>query len=248
MTQQTFESKLRQAIAEAAIALNRSGLRFAVFKNARCNEDYWTLSSNGGWRLSADNGQLTVDSASAIRDIYANGHLYATECATAMLIVYYKAILETYGDDLFNKTFKSIYLMDWDIRDPLLKSVGTMQDLRGASLTVGDRAYFANPDHAPELPQWQGENVIVLGDGRYYGHGIGIARAEQILASLNAKRKDGNPRDAYLMDKAARPDWKKLADVLEKSERGQPVAVWREFAPALLTPRRESRPEHISYV
>jgi len=240
MSTQEFEAKLRAAIVEAALALSKSSLSFAVFKNARCNPDYWTLTSNGGWRLKQ--GSTPAD---AIRDIFARGGNYATECATAMLIVYYKAILEVYGDELFNSTFKdNIYLMDWDVRDPLLKSVGTMATLNGSPKITGDRAYFANPDHAPDLPQWQGENVIVLGDDRYYGHGIGVASGAHILASLNAKRASATSREAYLMDKAARPDFKRLADVMNK----QSVAVWREFSPAILTARPESRHEHHAFV
>jgi protein-glutamine gamma-glutamyltransferase len=226
-----FEQKLRTAIVAAALALNASGLRFAVFKDTRCNDVFWTRTSNGGWQLRRD-----ANPANAVRDIFRNGSRYATECATAMGIVYYKAILEVYGDDLFNKTFANgaIYLMDWDIRAPLLRRVGQMQALNGAPLLAGDRAYFANPDHALDLPQWQGENVIVLGDGRYYGHGIGVADAQHILNSLNSKRwsaaTGGEPRPAYLMDKAARPDFRKLAEVFYSDGA---TAVWRVFPPAI---------------
>jgi protein-glutamine gamma-glutamyltransferase len=226
-----FEQKLRTEIVNAAYSLHKSGMSFAIFANTRCNPDYWTRTSNGGWRLNPD-----AAPSDAVRDIFGNGYRYATECATAMGIVYYKAVLEVYGDELFDRTFTSIYLMDWDIRDPLLNRVGYMESV--SSLVTGDRAYFANPDHSPELPQWQGENVIVLGDGAYYGHGIGINSAEHIVKSLNSKRFSGNPRPAYLMSSAGRPDFAKLARVMSSESA---VAVWKAFPPAVSERRAEAK-------
>jgi protein-glutamine gamma-glutamyltransferase len=118
--------------------------------------------------------------------------------------------------------------MDWDIRDPLLRKVGRI--VPASSQLVGDRVYFANPDHAADLPQWQGENVIVLEDGRYYGHGMGIATAEHIVSSLNSRRKANPAQSAYLMTGAARPDFRRLADVMIS---GGAAAVWRVFPPAV---------------
>jgi len=226
----TFEQNLRREIVNAAYALHKSGMSFAVFTKSKCNPDYWTRTSNGGWSLKPG-----ANPADAIRDIFDNGWAYATECATAMVIVYYKAVLEVYGDDLFNKTIKSIYLMDWDVRDPLFAAVGSMNKV--PELIPGDRGYFANPDHSPDLPQWQGENVIVLGDGRYYGHGIGINTADHIMNALNSKRGGGNPRPAYLMNSAGRPDFARLERVMTAESA---ITVWREFPPAFAPIRKEA--------
>ncbi|MCL2036338.1 MAG: protein-glutamine gamma-glutamyltransferase [Oscillospiraceae bacterium] len=228
-----FEQNLREEICNAANALHQSGMSFAVFANTRCNEDYWNRAGNGGWNMKQN-----VKPSEAVNDIFDNGWRYSTECATAMEIVYYKAILEVYGDELFDKTFTTIYLMDWDIRDPLLRKVGRMEDVGSEGLLIGDRAYFANPDHAPDLPQWQGENVIVLEDGLYYGHGIGLNTAENIIKSLNSRRKSGDVQSAYLMNKAGRPDFRKLADVMNSPTA---VAVWRHFPPAVLTKGIEAK-------
>ncbi|MCL1903973.1 MAG: protein-glutamine gamma-glutamyltransferase [Oscillospiraceae bacterium] len=220
-----FEAKLRREICGAAEALNESDMAFAVFAATKCNAKYWNKTGNGGWRLKTE-----VAPSAAIKDIFDNGWQYATECATAMEIVYYKALLEVYGDELFDNTFHSIYLMDWDIREPLLSKAGSMSE---GALIAGDRGYFANPDHDPTLPQWQGENVIVLSvadGGRYYGHGIGISSGDNIINALNSRRKAGNPRSAYLMKSVGRPDFKKLADVMY-SEKA--ITVWKEFPPAV---------------
>ncbi|MCL1866144.1 MAG: protein-glutamine gamma-glutamyltransferase [Oscillospiraceae bacterium] len=231
-----FEENLRREIVNAAESLHESGMSFAVFDKAKCNPDYWNLTSNGGWTLKQG-----VKPSSAIADIYENGYKYATECATALEIVYYKAILEVYGTDLFDKTFKQIYLMDWDVRDPLLSKIGTLSDLVPPDeLQVGDRAYFANPDHSADLPQWQGENVIVLDKDRFYGHGLGISDGEDIISALNGRRKSGSSQSAYLMNKSGRPDFRRLADImLGQGERA--VTVWREFPTAVLAGRAESK-------
>ncbi len=198
-----FEVNLRAKTVEAAQALNRSGMDFAVFHESRCNETYWVRKDNGGFLLRDG-----VSPAAAIRDIFQNGRKYGTECATAMVIVFYGALLNVYGDTLFNRTFPSIYLMNWNRMDPLLQSVGIPKDVQ--ALVIGDRGYFNNPDVNPQTPEWQGENVIVLPGGLYYGHGIGITTAENIIAALNGNRKNGAQRTAYLMDAAARPNYNEL--------------------------------------
>lgn len=202
--QLSFELQLRREIVNAARLLYRSRMGFAVFRLSRCNEAFWDRTSNGGFRLKKD-----AVPADAIRDIYDNGSAYATECATAMLIVYYKAFLEVYGEERFNSLFKDIYLMNWHTSDPLLKAASTPRPV--PELLLGDRGYFANPDVDPQTPQWQGENVIVLPDDLYYGHGVGIHTADQIIRALNGNRKEGSTTTAYLMQSAGRPDIKKLA-------------------------------------
>ncbi|MFA9381933.1 MAG: protein-glutamine gamma-glutamyltransferase, partial [Acetanaerobacterium sp.] len=69
-----FELTLRKEIIGASNALYRSGLRFAVFRDAECNLDYWELTPEGGFMQRQD-----VLSADAVRDIFVNGRKYATE-------------------------------------------------------------------------------------------------------------------------------------------------------------------------
>jgi len=206
----SFELLLRREIVNAAQLLYKSRFGFAVFHRSRCNEAYWKRTSNGGFQLKKN----TVPAA-AIRDIYENGSAYATECATAMLVVYYKAFLETYGEERFNSLFSDIYLMNWHTSDPLLKAAATPRPV--PELLLGDRGYFANPDVDPQTPQWQGENVIVLPDGLYYGHGVGIHTADRIIKALNGNRKEGATQPSYLMRSAGRPDIKKLAGYYPKA-------------------------------
>jgi len=205
----SFELTLRREIVSAARALARSRFSFAVFHKSRCNEDYWDRTASGGFDLKE--GAVPSE---AVMDIYTNGGKYATECATAILVVYYRALLETYGAGRFNALFPRIHLMNWSGLDPLIREAGTPK--KAADQLPGDRGYFRNPEVDPETPEWQGENVIILSDTLYYGHGIGVTRAEGIIRGLNAHRKEGATQSAYLMDEVGRPDFKKLAALYDE--------------------------------
>ena len=204
LDQLRFELRLRKEIVNAAAALDRSNMDFEVFRKTRCNPEYWIRREDGGFDLRPG-----VKASDAIRDIYRNSGKYGTECATAMQIIYYKALLEIFPEEAFNKMFRDITLMNWNDISPELREIGLMR--RSEDEVPGDRRYFANPDVDPKTPEWQGENVIDMGDGTYYGHGIGRYRAGQIIEALNDNRRDGAERSAYLMDSAGRPDFTRLS-------------------------------------
>lgn len=227
LQQLKFELALRREIVGAAKRLNGSGLRFAVFHKAECNPDYWDRTSNGGFQLKSG-----VKPSDAIRDIFTNGRKYATECATAMVIVYYGALVEVFPEETFNALFPSIYLMNWHRLAPLLREVGT--PVAVTDILLGDRCYFRNPEVDPKVPELQGENVIVLPNGLYYGHGVGITSADWIIRMLNANRIEGATQSAYFIENsAARPNFKRLADAAPASA-AQPAPLrWRPFPPPI---------------
>ena len=199
-----FELMLRNQIVNASKELNKSAFKFKVFRESICNEKYWKRMWDGGFRLRND-----VSAADGISDIFRNGSKYGSECATAMVIVYYKALLNVFAKERFDKMFKEIYLMNWSKIDNILREIGTINKV--PEFIPGDRLYFDNPDVNPLTPYLQGENVIYLGKNKYYGHGAGIHGAEAFIKMLNRGRKDGAKKSAYLMDVAGRPNFKKLA-------------------------------------
>lgn len=226
LNQLKFELLLRKEIVNAAIALYKSRLSFAVFHKSKANPEYWDRTENGGFRLKQG-----AEPAAAIEDIFKNSSAYATECATAMVIVYYRALLNVFGKERFNELFPEIYLMNWHIEEPLLREIGTPKP--AADILLGDRGYFSNPDVNPETPQWVGENVIVLPDSLYYGHGIGITTADRIIASLNDNRRTDATQSATFLDSAGRPNFKRLSDLYHPSSARPDPLVWRPFPPPI---------------
>ncbi|OAH57865.1 protein-glutamine gamma-glutamyltransferase [Domibacillus aminovorans] len=214
----SFELKLRKNIILSARAMNQSNVRFAVFAKSRCNPQYWYLTNTGGFMLR--NG---VKPSDAIQDIYRNSSQYAFECATAKVIIYYHAVLNLIGESLFNQLFQNIYLYSWHA-DP---DLGITSNYTGHFLP-GDVVYFKNPDFDPQTPQWRGENAVVLGDGTYFGHGLGIKTAKQMIHALNRRRKPGTNQSAYLTNVVTRPSFKHLAK-LSMSQRGYSVHKYQHI-------------------
>lgn len=197
----SFELKLRKNIIVSARAMNQGHAQFEIFAKSRCNPQYWHLTNAGGFQLRR--GVIPSD---AIQDIYRNSSLYAFECATAKVIIYYHAVLNSIGEHLFNQLFQNLYLYSWHF-DP---DFG-IQLINTDHFLPGDVVYFNNPDFDPETSWWRGENAVVLGDGTYFGHGLGIRTAEQMIQALNKRRKLGSNQSAYLTNLVTRPSFKHLA-------------------------------------
>ena len=191
-----FELDVRRSIVNAALDLNRSHMKFRVFRKSKCNADYWQRTEEGGFLL--ENGVLPSE---AIRDIYINSRLYGTECSTAMMIVYYKALADIFPEKLFNGLFPEIYLMNWQHID---RDFGLVDYPNALDYLPGDGRYFKNPDVNPLTPEWQGENAFDLGNGSYYGHGIGVKSAGEIIEALNENRIEGSEVSAYLLNSVKR--------------------------------------------
>ncbi|GAE34459.1 protein-glutamine gamma-glutamyltransferase [Halalkalibacter akibai] len=183
-----FEVNMRKTIMESANEMNTSQVTFTIFEEARCNPAYWTLTNTGGFLLRPD-----VEPSDAILDIYGNSSLYAFECATAIIIIYYQAILKSIGQSQFNAFFQNIYLYSWHT-DPDLE----LQILYSDQFLPGDVVYFNNPDFHPDTPWYRGENAVVLSDGTFFGHGFGIMTAEEMIEFLNSQRFPGSVQPAYL--------------------------------------------------
>ena len=206
-----FELDLRSAIVHAAEKLNDSYFSFAVFKKSRCNSNFWERTEVGGFRIKP-----SVSPYLGIKDILQNSRLYATECATAIVIVFYLALTEILSEELFNELFANLYLMDWKYLD---KDLGVRPYINIKDALPGDCQYFKNPDVNPDTPQWQGENVIKLINGKYYGHGIGIRTAEGIIRALNQQRKPQATESAFLTDDVIMPDYKYLFERYTSAQR-----------------------------
>ena len=201
-----FELALRKNIVIAAKKLNEGDMSFKTFRKSICNLHYWDRTDEGGFILKKG-----ITPSVAIEDISINSSKYGTECATAMIIIYYQALLNIFSDKLFNEVFPKIALMNWHYIDDKLEDVGYLE--RHSDYLPGDRRYFSNPDVNPVKPEWQGENVIDLDNGIYFGHGIGVGNSDKIIGELNEFRIEDAKTSAYILDSAARPDFKSLSDI-----------------------------------
>lgn len=205
VNQLIFEVNLRSKIINAARELNASGFKFRTFKNSYCNTEYWERTSKGGFLLKRG-----VSSSDAINDIFLQGREYGTECSTAIPIVYYKALLDIYSKELFDRIFPTIHLMNWHyIYDDF--DIVTYKYL--LDYIPGDCRYVENPDYHPNHPELRGQNLIDLGDGTYYGHGTGIKNLDEVISYLNRHRVEDSSESAFLKPSSTRPNFMHLANI-----------------------------------
>ncbi|MFB4164120.1 protein-glutamine gamma-glutamyltransferase [Alteribacillus sp. JSM 102045] len=199
----SFEVELRKNIILSARALNDSDAEFEIFALTRANPQYWYVTNMGSIELKAGTSPSV-----AIRDIFGNSSFYGFECATAMIIIYYYAVMNVIGDHAFNRLFPNIQLYSWNF-DPDLGLTTSYTNY----FIPGDVVYFENPDYHPQMSQWRGENAVVLEDGRYFGYGIGITTESEMVQILNELRKANATQSAYLSNIVARPGFLHLANV-----------------------------------
>jgi len=190
-----LELLFRTKTLKAARDLNNSKVQFTTFEYAFCNKNYWTRLNNGGF-LIKPNVRPTV----AILDVLKNGKLYAFDCSTGIAIVLYLAALYTIGSRRFDLLFNGLLLFDWQFDNDL-----RLTQKYGDEFIPGDIVHFNNPDVNPNESHWRAENVIFMADDQYYGHGVGIKKADTIISFLNKKRKPYARIPAYLMNLITRP-------------------------------------------
>lgn len=195
-----FELKIRKNIIESAKEMNKSKAVFTSFAYARCNPRYWILTRAGGFLLRPD-----VLPSDAILDIFRNGPLYAFDCATAIPIIYYHAILNSIGSNLFNSLFRNLYLYSWHTDTDL-----GIITFYSNHFIPGDVMYINNPGYDRRTPQFRGINAVLLEDGRLFAHGFNIRSSEEMIQILNKKRYSGSYQSAYQTKLLTRPSFKYL--------------------------------------
>ncbi|MBS4176850.1 protein-glutamine gamma-glutamyltransferase [Lederbergia citrea] len=212
-----FELKVRKNIIQSAKEMNKSQAKFTTFVNARCNPRYWQLTKAGGFLLRPD-----VPPADAILDIYRNSSLYGFECATAIPIIYYHAILNSIGSNLFNSLFLNLYLYSWHTDTDV-----AIITFYSNYFLPGDVMYINNPDFDRKTPQFRGINAVLLNDGRLFGHGFNIRTSQEMIQILNKKRKTDSHQSAYITKLVTRPSFKYLFRVANWLRNGRAYKMQR---------------------
>lgn len=193
-----FDIQLRKHIIMAANDLEKSGATFAPFITSKFNPRIWTKIKYG-YLLNPE-----IPPSEAIKDVFKNGKEYAFECSTAIVIIYYKAVLDLISVSYFNTLFQRLLVWDWNYDQDL--SIITKI---GRDFIPGDVVYFYNPDYGH--PVWTGENAVYLGDGLYFGHGIGTKTETEMIEALNTLRKKNATKSAYLISQHSRLNTKYLS-------------------------------------
>ncbi|MGG1552209.1 protein-glutamine gamma-glutamyltransferase [Paenibacillus ferrarius] len=195
-----FELTLRSNIVEAARALSQSGAYFADFEHSFCNPVYWDRTREGKFRLRS--GASPHD---AIQDIFANGTAYAFECSMAVIVVLHKGILDTIEKHHYDALFADLFLFDEHAK----RDLQLIDRLPIQEAVAGDILYVQNPDYDPAIPWAKGENVVMLDDDRFFGHGygLGVASAEDVMTILNKQRLPESTVSASFTDRFVHPDF-----------------------------------------
>ncbi|MCP3026411.1 protein-glutamine gamma-glutamyltransferase [Halobacillus sp. A5] len=223
-----FEINLRKNIVQSAESMSKSDVSFATFETTRSNPQYWVLTNYGALHLRPG-----VQPADAVEDIYVNSGQYAFECAGAMLIIYYHAVLQVLGARTFNFLFPDLYIYSWHADSDL-----GLYPLNTRNYLPGDVVYFDNPDFDPSAPQWRGENAVAMGEYLYFGHGLGVLSEKQMVETLNELRRPGAYTSSYLTNLVVRPTFSHLQQF---AVRGQSEFV-RKYQPALILHNESSIP------
>ncbi|KAB2337273.1 protein-glutamine gamma-glutamyltransferase [Cytobacillus depressus] len=193
-----FDIDLREHIILAAEDLSKSKAKFTPFSTSKFNPEIWTKTKYG-YLLHPD-----IFASDGIKDIFNNSQEYAFECSTAIVIIFYKAVLDLIPLSFFNTLFQRLLLWDWNHDQDL--SIVTK---KGHDFIPGDVVYFYNPDY--NHPVWMGENAVYLGNGQYFGHGIGIKTEEGMIEDLNTLRRKNATRSAHLISQHSRLSTKYLS-------------------------------------
>ena len=196
----------RQRVVEAAHALAAGGAQFSASHDGdKVNSKLWTMGYGGKIQVRKflPNDEIGKPSV-ALRDMFENGSAYGFECATAMMVIYHKAILDHIGDEKFDELFSSPRMLSffrWSLEDEDYTKVKKLVEddkIIKQAPKPGAHYYFLNPDASEANSAFGGENVLYLGDGTYYAHGIVgdsgsyIVTEDEIIATLSALRKPGS--------------------------------------------------------
>lgn len=147
------------------------------------NVDY---CSPKGWKVVK--GKKTSE---AIKSIFAATTPNFMECKSTLVVVYYKAILDTFGDEVFNKAFPNLFI-SWNDKlhletltlekNPLLLEEGALL------LEEGDWVYFeGHPGYDAVMGNsglGRGENTIYMGNDKYSGLGCEEKTEEELKKRL----------------------------------------------------------------
>ena len=166
--------------------------------NPKVNPQFWDVQ-NGQIKLKPG-----VRPSEAVDDVFKNPNKYALDCAAGAHLVGLRAISKTIGATDFDRSHANLKLKGWqssrqgqNAGGSFNHVTGTPEGRAGNAPKPGDAGYIKNPDNVSVA--WQGENVIYLGNGQYFGHPGGIKSKDEWVNWINTNaRKPGATQSAYM--------------------------------------------------
>ena len=144
-------------------------------------------------------------SAPAVRSIFG-GKDNVLECNSAMVAVEYGSMLDTMGNDAFNKRVADggLIISPYHLppsgvdQHPLYKQgmIETVMITSTKDLIPGDWVYFRNiADYLTKHPNgfWSGEHTLYLGDGKFQGFGTTVLTEGALREKLLDHYNEGLP-------------------------------------------------------
>lgn len=195
--------RVAAAMVEAAYEMDAAGHPFELARTHAFSETFWQIEKEGHGVFALKEGVRPSD---AMNDIFENPYDYGFECATALVIVYYRAVQRALGDEDFDRVFTKMRIGPWSYDRKLRRALFQRTPLSRYKAAPdhfdntlpGDYAYIRNWDVSPESKKmgWQGENLIVLPNGLVYGHPFGISTVDTVIDYLNMHRNPGSTESA----------------------------------------------------
>lgn len=190
------QARVSKAMVDASEKMHAAGISFQLIKNHKANPDFWNVDASGTLTLKPG-----VKASDAINDMLSNNGKYGFECATGLVATYYVAMLDVLGPKDFDRVASDLRIGPWDMENDLERLMIETHPDGGWNAEValknpdkllpGGYYYFRNWDVTDEARArgWQGENVIYLGGGKFYGHGIGLGPGSDFVTKLKAESK-----------------------------------------------------------
>lgn len=212
------------AVVSACLEMHQAHHEFAIAPRQKFSSEFWRrdgqLSHFATFHLKPG-----AKASAAMNDVFLHPDGYRFECATALVLVYYRAIQKLIGDSDFDRIMGDLKIGPWefeaDLERFLVRSGRGDQpatEARSRELTFGEYTYTKN--WAVSWWGWakgcQGQNQIRLDEDLYYAHSYELVGQGDIVARENGARVWGAKTSASMTDRQERLDPKLLAEDQER--------------------------------
>ncbi|MBK6689695.1 MAG: hypothetical protein IPG45_34840 [Deltaproteobacteria bacterium] len=212
------------AVVSACLEMHQAQHEFAIAPRQKFSSEFWRRDGQLS-RYATFHLKPGAKASSAMNDVFVNPDAYRFECATALVLVYYRAIQKLIGDSDFDRLMGDLKIGPWeyeaDLQRFLMASGRGDQpatEARAQELKFGEYTYTKN--WAVSWWGWakgcQGQNQIRLDEDLYYAHSYALVGQGDIVARENGARVLGAKTSASMTDRQQRLNPQLLAEDQER--------------------------------